>query len=869
MIVVKRGVISTDPIAGFCYYSPAFLSMANLRDTTYLLPIEDIFSELSQHISHHNVIVVAPPGAGKSTALPLYLLQQPALQGKKIIMLQPRRIAARNIAYYLAEQLGEHVGNTVGYRVRGENKTSADTRLEIVTEGVLTRMLQSSPELPDVGLIIFDEFHERSIHADFSLALSLEVQQVLREDIRVLVMSATLNAEAIQKIMPDAMILESVGRSFPVDIQYVATHSRVGLVESVCDTIIQKFPMHKKDFLVFLPGAYEIRKATELLSRRIPDCLVFPLFSDLNKQQQQAALMPSAQGKRKIVLATNIAETSLTIEGIEVVVDSGVEKKAIFDLRRGVTHLTSQKISQASATQRAGRAGRVMEGTCYRLWSKELHGRLASQSTPEILQSDVSDLVLEAALWGSPIADLALIDQPVEAQLAQAHEKLLKVKVIDPSQRITDFGREVHSLGGNANVAIMLLKSAQLSVAHLSMACALAGLLESKDPMVQAQTAEVTPRLRFLLKNKQHPIWLLIKQWHRKLGIRQCEWPLHDVAIVLGFGFVDWIAKHRSDGRFSLANGSGATINPEDELLRQVPNASPDKALWMVIANMQLTDKQSESALIRYAEPIHFTALKQHFPDFFSCEESVQWDEPKQRITASESVFFGRIAVSKKALPKPSAASLSKVWGQQLRKIGIQAFPFDERAQQLLKRVELLHLMSTTSERSRESASEFPEFSDATLLARLDEWLLPFLQDKSTWQAFSGLPFYQLLSQQLDYSQSKLLDTLLPETLLIPTGRKARIQYNDEGQAVLSVRMQELYGMQQHPTVLNGKLAITCELLSPAQRPLQTTNDIIGFWQGSYQQIQKEMKGRYPRHFWPDEPDKAPATAHTKKRMQQ
>lgn len=832
-----------------------------------MLPIQEILKALALQLADGNAIVVAPPGAGKSTALPLFLLQQPAFQHSRIIMLQPRRIAARNIAYYLSEKLGEKVGKTVGYRVRGENVTSANTRLEIVTEGILTRMLQAKPDLPGVALIIFDEFHERSIHADFSLALSLEVQQALRDDLRILVMSATLNAQAISKIMPDANLLESKGRSYPVDIKYVASNPRIPVVDRVCELLIQTVSCHDKDFLVFLPGAYEIRKAAEILSRKLHDCVVLPLFSDLNKQHQQEALMPNKQGKRKIVLATNIAETSLTIEGIEVVIDSGIEKKAIFDLRRGITQLTSQKISQASATQRAGRAGRVMAGTCYRLWSKELHGRLAQQSTPEILQSDVSDLVLEAAIWGAPIADLALIDQPNSAQLSQGEEKLISLGVIEKSNKITEFGYQVHALGGNANIAIMLLKSAQLSLAHQSLACALAALLESKDPLPQAQTVEVTPRLIFLLKNKQHSIWLLIKQWHRKQNIQLVEWPLQDLAIVLAFGFPQWIAKHRSEGRFSLANGSGATLSINDQLLRHLGPQSllQNNQCWLAVGHMQLTDKQKDSAIIRYAEPIKFEQMQAHFLAFFDDKEIVQWDEEKQRISAFESQFFGSISFSKKPLPKPSSVSLTEVWRQQILKKGIAAIPFDTRTKQLIKRVSLLNAAINIAEQD----DAFPDFSDSALRQNIDQWLLPFLSGKTTWQAFVTLPFYQLLSQQMNYQQLKKLDSLLPESIVIPTGRKAGIDYNEDGRALLSVRMQELYGMQQHPTLLNGKLIITCELLSPAQRPLQTTDDLIGFWQGSYKQIQKEMKGRYPRHFWPDDPANSPATATIKKRMPQ
>lgn len=845
-----------------------------------MLPINEIFTALSQQLKHGNAIVIAPPGAGKSTSLPLFLLRQANFQNSKILMLQPRRLAARNIAQYLSSQLGEKVGKTVGYRVRGENQTSSETRLEIVTEGILTRMLQSSPDLPNVSLIIFDEFHERSVHADFSLALSIEVQQALREDIRLLVMSATLDAEPISRILPKAKLLESKGKSFPIDIQYVAQKSALSIVEQVCHLIISKFQDHEKDFLVFLPGAFEIRKALSILAPKLPDVAVLPLFSDLKKQHQQDALMPNKAGKRKIVLATNIAETSLTIEGIEVVIDSGIEKKAIFDLRRGITHLSLQKISQASATQRAGRAGRLMPGTCYRLWSKEQNSRFAKQSPPEILQTDISDFVLEAAIWGTQVSELALIDHPIPAQLSQAQDKLEDLGVIsyaqnDPtseikSVKVSDFGRQVHALGGNVNIAIMLLKSAKLSVEHQSMACAIAALLESKDPLAQSVTVEVSSRLVFLLNNRQHLMWTLIKQWHRKFKVEICAWPLHDTGILLAFGSPQWIAKPRGAGRFILANGGGASVNIEDDLLRHIgePTAHSNAQAgqlktqrWIAIGNMQLSDKQTDSAIIRYAEAISNEALEVYFPNFFKEKESVFWDQEKQRISAAKIRSFGCIQISKTPMPSPPKLALMQIWKDVIYQKGLSSIPLDERTRQLLQRVNLARKIS--------KASEFPDLSEAALLQSIDTWLLPYLIDKNTWQALCGLPFYQLISQKMDYVQLQKLNDLLPESISIPTGRKAGIYYNSEGKALLSVRMQELYGLKQHPTLLNGALAITCELLSPAQRPIQTTEDIVSFWKGSYKQVQKEMKGKYPRHFWPEDPANSPATSTTKKRMQQ
>jgi ATP-dependent helicase HrpB len=439
-----------------------------------LLPVEHILPALHKQLISGDAIVVAPPGAGKSTCLPLSLLKLNVFKDKKIILLQPRRIAVRTIASYLASQLGESVGHTIGYRIRGEVKVTVNTRLEIVTEGILTRMLQNQPDLPDVGLVIFDEFHERSVHADFSLALCIEVQQALREDLRLLVMSATLDVSALSALLPAAKLLESQGKSYPVETIYHPDNSSLHLFEKVSRLVIQFFPKHQHDCLVFLPGAADINKAAQRLSQHFlsageDEVEVVKLFSELSKNEQQQALMPHPQGKRKIVLATNIAETSLTIEGIEVVIDSGIEKKAIFQLNRGITHLQSQKISQASATQRAGRAGRLTAGTCYRLWSKEQHSRLAQQITPEIMHSDMSSFILESAIWGSDVSGLALQDHPSDAQLSQGFALLKQLELLDDNQKLTALGRKAHGLGCHPSIAVMLLKSAKMSSEHLSM----------------------------------------------------------------------------------------------------------------------------------------------------------------------------------------------------------------------------------------------------------------------------------------------------------------------------------------------------------------------------------------------------------------
>lgn len=838
-----------------------------------MLPITHIFSALGAHLQTGNAIVVAPPGAGKSTSLPLYLLTLPCFADCKIIMLQPRRVAARNIALYLSEQLNEKVGSTIGYRVRGENITSAATRLEIVTEGILTRMLQSAPELPGVGLVIFDEFHERSVHADFSLALCLEVQQALRDDLRLLVMSATLDTDALQKVLPNVPILESTGRAYAVDVRHIERSSKLSVVAQVTQLVLSVFYQHTHDFLVFLPGAFEIKKAAAELETALGgDVAIHFLFSDLNKEQQQLAILPDINGKRKIVLATNIAETSLTIEGIEVVIDSGIEKRAIFDLRRGITHLTTQKISQASATQRAGRAGRLMPGTCYRLWPKEQHDRLSRQSVAEILQTDLSGFALEAAVWGSRIDQLILINQPSAAQVLQAQETLRTSALLDLNDKVTEVGRDVNKLGGDVKVASMLLRSAALSLAHQSLACAIAALLENKDPLPASKSVALDERLTFLLQQPGHSIWQLVRQWHKKLRLKVVAWPLEDIGLVLALGFGQWIAKQKGEGRFLLANGSGASLaNSLSNAHGGRANIDGNHAMlaneWIVVCHMQLTDAQNDSAVIRYAQGIRAATLHQHFAAQFEEQEALRWDEQKQRIVSSLNTYFGKIQVSSIPVAAPSKYMVAKVWRdlliQKLSKEGLAAIPLDARTLGLIMRVELARQSLTSSA----APDVFPDMSIAGLTASIDLWLLPYLDGKTKWQQFASLPFYQLISNLLNYKQLSLLNEQLPESVLIPTGRKADLQYLSKDKVVLSVRMQEMYGLQQHPTLLNGALAITCELLSPAQRPLQTTQDIVGFWSGSYLSIQKEMKGRYPRHYWPDDPANAKATAATKKKM--
>ena len=820
-----------------------------------MLPVEHILSDLKQQLRIGDAIVVAPPGAGKSTCLPLSLLQLEEFRNKKIIMLQPRRITARSIATYLASQLAEPVGNTIGYRIKGEVKVSAQTRLEIVTEGILTRMLQNQPELPDVGLIIFDEFHERSVHADFSLALSIEVQQALRDDLRLLVMSATLDVTAIKTLLPQAKLLESQGKSYPVEIVYQADNSNLHLFEKISRLVIEVFPKHQRDCLVFLPGAADIKKAAQRLKQHFSEEVqIHALFSDLSKNEQQQALLPNSEGKRKIVLATNIAETSLTIEGIEVVIDSGVEKVATFQLNRGITHLQSQKISQASATQRAGRAGRLSAGICYRLWSQEQHQRFAKQSTPEILQTEMSSFILEAAVWGTDVCGLALLDYPSDAQLSQGIAVLTHLELIDENQKLTSLSHKAHALGCHPSMAVMLLKSGQLSQAHLSLACAIAALVENKDPLEvnarNSQGASLSARLYFLLQQKNHLIWQAIRQWHKKLACDLKDWPIEDTAILIAYANPQWIAKQRSNERFQLANGSGAVLYQDDALCTQS---------WLAIATMQTSDRQQDNAQIRYAESLTTNQLEQHFGYLIQKKQQVIWDPNNQKIVSETQQVLGKIIISKHPIKRPAKDHILTIWRKLIREKGITAVPFDEGAQQLINRVNMaVHTTNLTM---------FPDFSDAGLLKSIETWLMPYLEDTLTWQQFTQCNFMQQLLNELDYPQQQNLNQNFPKKLAVPSGRDVQLIYNTANKVLLSVRIQELYGLQSHPSVSQQQIPITIELLSPAGRPIQTTQDLPRFWSGSYKEVQKEMKGRYPRHYWPDDPANAQATTRTKKRM--
>ncbi|GGD50842.1 ATP-dependent helicase HrpB [Lacimicrobium alkaliphilum] len=818
----------------------------------FSLPVMDVYTELTGALEQKNVILSAPPGAGKSTWLPLQLLKLPWLSGKKILMLQPRRVAVRAIAGYLAQQLGEPVGQTIGYRIRGETKVSQATRLEILTEGLLTRVLQQDPELKGVGLVIFDEFHERSLHADFSLALCLEVQQALREDVRLLVMSATLEQQALQTLLPKAQNIQSMGRSHPLQIHYKPAPARSDVLQHMAGVIIQALEDNDGSALAFLPGAGEIRRLAQVLADRLPsNCRLYCLFGELGKEAQMAAVAPLQQDQRKLVLATNIAETSLTIEGINMVIDSGLEKVARFDLNQGISHLRTQRISQASATQRAGRAGRLGPGICYRLWPQAEQSRLAEQSTPQILLSDMSPMILEAAAWGTEITNLALLDQPIDAQIEQGSSLLQSLQALDSQGRITPHGRKLCTLGCHPRLAHMLIRAKDFGKEELKLACVLAALTESKDPLRTSSTASVEERLSYLCQYPNDPVYRLAATWFKRLSNeRRADFSGVDpqpAGGLLALAFPDRVAKSRGQGRYLMARGTGAMLSEHDRLARNE---------YLVIANLLQTGTGGD-ARISLAAPLREEELMSQFSEQMVTETVCQWQPAQKAMQARAQRRLGKLVLSSEPVPVEPGEALQQRWLELIRQQRLNWLPMSDNAWQFINRARL----AATCLRGLGC------WSESALLEDMENWLLPYLDNCTSFRALQQLDFVALLKNRLDWAQQQTLNELFPAQIQVPSGSRCKLDYRRDGSVVLAVRMQELYGWTQTPTLGRGQITIQLELLSPAQRPLQKTADLQGFWAGSYKEIQKEMKGRYPKHFWPDDPASAQATTKTKKKM--
>ncbi|AGB10784.1 ATP-dependent helicase HrpB [Vibrio parahaemolyticus] len=816
------------------------------------LPIEAVMPQLLTAVKHqHQVILKAAPGAGKSTYFPLQLIQNQVVTGK-VIMLEPRRLAARNIARYLAEQLGEQVGQRVGYRVRGETKVSASTQLEIVTEGVMTRMIQNDPELDGVDLLIFDEFHERSIHADTALALSLEVQEALRDDLKLVVMSATLDQEALQSLLPEACYIESEGRSFAVETRYAPLTANDHLPTVMAKNIESLMNKESGSLLAFLPGVAAIKQVQERLSHLPDDVEVCPLYGQLSFTEQQKAISPAEKGKRKVVLATNIAETSLTIEGIRLVVDSGLERVARFDLKNGLTRLEQTRIAQSSAIQRAGRAGRIEEGICVRLYSESQLKQQPQVPQPEILHSDLASLVMELAFWGTTdIHELKWLDIPSAAALQQAKQLLFSLGLITEQGQLTAEGKQAHDLGVEPRAAAMLIKSQSHSDKMVNVALAAVALIEEPERNV----TNIAHSLHRWLSGSHPKQSLLLKRAQSLAHKLDTTFSLREVdedalPLVLSLAFPDRIAQQRANqfGRFALANGHGAECRPDDML-----------GGCEYLVAIDLMRSHSNSSQIHLACELDVNILQTTFDSLFSTKEVVDWDEKKGRLVAEKQRKLGQLVIERVSLPNPGKEKMTQALLTYVRRQGLSSLNWTPAAESLLERIRCA--VDWLPEQA------WPMFDEASLLDSLDEWLEPYMTSVASVKDLSKINLVEALNARLGWPLNQHLDEWLPEHYQLPTGTKKRIRYQHGHEPVLSVRMQEVFGESTSPTVAIGRKRLVLELLSPAQRPLQVTSDLAAFWNGSYKDVQKEMKGRYPKHVWPDDPANHVATTKTKRQL--
>ncbi|MDH5949251.1 ATP-dependent helicase HrpB [Vibrio crassostreae] len=801
--------------------------------------------------THTQLILKAAPGAGKSTFFPLQLVKTNAVQGK-IIMLEPRRLAARNIATYLASQLGEEVGESIGFRVRGESKTSSSTRLEIVTEGIMTRMLQTDPELTGVDMVIFDEFHERSIHADTALAFSLEIQEALRDDLKVVVMSATLDQHALQSLLPNAKYVESQGRTFPVDFRYQPLSANEYLAPKMASVIRSLMEKESGSLLAFLPGVSAIKQVESQLEQLAGDIDVCPLYGQLSFPQQQKAIESSEKGRRKVVLATNIAETSLTIEGIRLVVDSGLERVAKFDLKTGITKLEQVKISQSSAEQRAGRAGRIEEGLCVRLYSETQLMQQPAVPEPEILHSDLSSLVSELTQWGAANADeLQWLDIPPQAAVEQAKQLLQSLDILDSNGQFTALGKLAQRLGLEPRIASMLIKAQQNGQALLNAAIVAAALLEEPERNV-TDIQHSLHRLKQRKHSKNNVVMQRAKSLASKLNhhldLSQADESL--LPLVLCFAFPDRIAQVRSatSSAFRLANGHGAEVRDDD------PMANNDYIV--VIDLMRSTGRASQIFL---ATAVDIAQLEAQFPKLFVRSDYADWDEKRGRLVAEQRVSLGKLIISTKALPDPDATQASQALLNYVARCGLDRLHWTPSAKQLVERVRCAQLWMPEH--------DWPAMDDASLVEHIDEWLSPYLNGIKSAKGLTSVSIEQALSAYLGWPLNQEIDQWLPTHYVMPTGSKKTIRYQYQSEPVISVRMQEVFGEQDSPLIAQGGKKVVLELLSPAQRPLQITQDLAGFWAGAYKEVQKEMKGRYPKHPWPDDPANHVATTKTKRQL--
>lgn len=835
------------------------------------LPIDDVLPALRAALAaRHEAVLEAPPGAGKTTRVPLALLAEPWLAGQSILMLEPRRLAARAAAERLASELGEKVGETVGYRIRLDSKVGPNTCIEVVTEGILARRLQDDPALEGVGLVIFDEFHERSLDADLALALCLNGRELLRDEppLKVLLMSATLEGERLSALLDDAPVVSSEGRMHPVEMRWGAPWQPGERIEPrVTQTVLQALADEPGSLLVFLPGQAEIRRVHEQLQESLgnrPDVLLCPLHGELELNAQRAAIEPAPAGMRKVVLATNIAETSLTIDGVRVVVDAGLARVPRFDPASGMTRLDTQRISRASATQRAGRAGRLEPGVCYRLWSQTQHEQLAAYGAAEILAADLAGLALQLARWGVDPGELAFLDAPPAAAFAQGRDLLARLGALDERGVLTPHGQAMAELPAHPRIAHLLLRGQALGLGAL--AADLAALLGERD-ILRGGGADLHSRMSLLAGESRatggprggvQRARQLARQFRSYLKGARGEAvadPEHPrwLGALLAFAYPDRVARQRKagGGDYRLANGRAAQFGEPDALMKHE---------WLVIADLGSRQGQREERIYLAADldPALFDSV---LAEQVSVREELEWDEREGVLRAERQRRVGELVLSREALSGLDEAARSRALLGLVRRRGLELLPWTPELRQWQARVALLRRLDL----QHKGDSEWPDLSDAALLASLEDWLQPYLGKVSRLSHFANLDLPSILQGLLPWPLPQRLDELAPKQLQVPSGSRISVDYS-ETPPVLAVRLQELFGLAATPHIAGGRQGVLLHLLSPARRPVQVTQDLASFWANTYAEVKKDLKGRYPKHYWPDNPLVAEPTARAKPR---
>ncbi|ANQ52326.1 ATP-dependent helicase HrpB [Flammeovirga sp. MY04] len=806
------------------------------------LPVKDIIPEVHQVLENQNTLILkAPPGAGKSTLLPLTLLGQKWLGDQKILMLEPRRLAAKSIAERMSDMLGEKVGNTVGYRVRFDTKISDKTKIEVVTEGILTRMIHHDNTLENVGIIIFDEFHERSIHADVAMALSREIQKVIREDLRILVMSATMDMPQLSLMLDQAPILESKGKMYPVDINYVGDIDRYLIPELTAKTVIDAAKKHDGDILCFLPGQGEIRKCEEILRGALREFSIHPLYGQLPFHVQQKAIFPHPQGKRKVVLATNIAETSLTIEGVKIVVDSGFTRTQVFDANSGLSKLTTEQISEDAADQRSGRAGRLSEGVCYRLWSLSTHQKLDKERTPEIEKADLTSLALDMAEWGitSPTS-LEWVTPPPNGHFLQAMDTLEQLEAFEDGL-LTDHGKEIHKLPCHPRIAHMLLYAEEEDL--LALACDLAAILEERDPLPNNSGIDINLRIEALRrfrtdsgKNKRfRNIEKVANQYRRLFDIDADNSGVDDfeTGVLLAHAYPERIAcsKPGNNAQFQLANGKIAMAGHKDDLAYEQ---------WLAVAHIDAREGMGKIFMASPLDPKDLATMVKE-------KEMIEWDTDDGGLIATKDLRIGSIVLKSTPIQSISEEAKLNAITDAIKKEGRQLLDFNEEVTQWQARIASL--------RKWNPKEEWPDCSTPYLLLNNKQWITPYLKDVKKPQDLKKLKLIDILHHSLEWDKQEVLNTLAPIKIKVPSGSQIKLKYSDNGAPpILAVRLQECFGLAETPSVNNCKQNVLMHLLSPGFKPVQITSDLKSFWDNTYFEVKKELKRRYPKHAWPEKP---------------